>query len=48
VADEPTAAALGVVTTTAQQAPEAALRLLPPGKPLDLADATRAVDASPG
>jgi hypothetical protein len=45
VADEPTAAALGVVTAAVQPAPEAALRLLPAGKPLDLADATRAVDA---
>lgn len=47
VADEPTAAALGVVAAAVQPAPEAALRLLPSGKPLDLADATRAVDASP-
>ena len=48
VADDPTAAALGVVTTAVQPAPEAALRLLPSGHPLDLADAGRAVDASPG
>ena len=48
VADEPTAAALGIVTAAVQPAPEAALRLLPSGKLLDLADATRAVDASPG
>jgi hypothetical protein len=47
VADEPTATALGVVTAAVQPAPEAALRLLPSGKPLDLADATRAVDAPP-
>lgn len=45
VADEPTAAALGIAA--AEPAPEAALRLLPTGRPLDLADATRAVDASP-
>jgi type VII secretion protein EccB len=43
VADEPTAAALGIVA--AAPAPEAALRLLPAGRPLDLADAARAVDA---
>jgi len=48
VADEPTAAALGIVTAAVQPAPEVALRLLPSGKPLDLVDATRAVDASPG
>jgi type VII secretion protein EccB len=45
VADDPTAAALGIAA--AEPAPEAALRLLPSGRPLDLADATRAVDASP-
>ena len=45
VADEPTAAALGIAA--AEPAPEAALRLLPAGRALDLADATRAVDASP-
>ncbi len=48
VADDPTAAALGVVTTAVAPAPEAALRLLPSGRPLDLADAGRAIDASPG
>ena len=47
VADEPTAAALGIVPAAVQPAPEAALRLLPSGTPLDLADATRAVDAPP-
>jgi hypothetical protein len=46
VTDGPTAAALGVAA--AEPAPEAALRLLPTGKPLDLADAGRAVDAAPG
>jgi type VII secretion protein EccB len=47
VASEPTAAALGI--TTAEPAPEAALRLLPTGPTLDLADASRAADtpASP-
>ena len=44
VADDATAAALGV--TAAEQAPETALRLLPTGKALDLADASRAVDAA--
>ena len=39
VADEPTAAALGIVPAAVQPAPEAALRLLPSGQPLDLADA---------
>jgi type VII secretion protein EccB len=48
VADEPTAAALGIVTAGVPPAPEAALRLLPSGRPLDLADATRAIDGSPG
>ena len=43
VADDATAAALGI--TAAEQAPETALRLLPTGKALDLADASRAVDA---
>ncbi len=42
VADDPTAAALGIVAT--QPAPGSALRLLPTGPTLDLADATRAVD----
>jgi ESX secretion system ATPase EccB len=48
VADGPTAEALGVVTGAVQPAPEAALRLLPSGRPFDLADAGRAVDATPG
>ncbi len=48
VADDPTAAALGIVTTAVAPAPEAALRLLPSGRPLDLADAGRVIDASPG
>jgi hypothetical protein len=47
VADEPTAAALGVVSAAVQPAPEAALRLLPSGRPLDLADASRAIDSTP-
>jgi type VII secretion protein EccB len=42
VASEPTAAALGI--TAVEPAPEAALRLLPTGQTLDLADASRAVD----
>ena len=42
VASDPTAAALGI--TAAEPAPEAALRLLPTGRTLDLADATRATD----
>jgi type VII secretion protein EccB len=48
VADDPTATALGVVLPAVQPAPQAALRLLPSGRPLDLADAGRAVDAYPG
>ena len=44
VANDPTAAALGV-DRRRQPAPEAALRLLPSGRHLDLADAGRAVDA---
>ena len=48
VADEPTAAALGIVPAAALPAPEAALRLLPSGRPLDLADAARVIDTSPG
>lgn len=46
VASDPTAAALGI--TSAEPAPEAALRLLPTGKTLDLADANRATDVLPG
>ncbi|WP_300017188.1 type VII secretion protein EccB [Pseudonocardia sp.] len=46
VADEPTAAALGV--TAAEPAPEAALRLLPVGGSLDLGRAALAVDVPPG
>jgi type VII secretion protein EccB len=46
VADAATAAALGV--TAAAPAPEAALRLLPHGETLDLADAASVVDVLPG
>ncbi len=46
VADDATAAALGI--TTAEPAPEAALRLLPAGPTLDLAAADRVVDVLPG
>lgn len=42
VASDPTATALGITAT--QPAPESALRLLPTGPTLDLADATRAAD----
>jgi type VII secretion protein EccB len=42
VAGDPTATALGI--TVADPAPEAALRLLPTGQTLDLADASRVVD----
>jgi len=45
VANDATATALGVVLPAVQPAPEAALRLLPSGRHLDLADAGRAVDA---
>jgi ESX secretion system ATPase EccB len=45
VADEATAAALGI--TAAAPAPEAVLRLLPAGKPLDLAAAGQVVDVLP-
>jgi type VII secretion protein EccB len=46
VASDPTAAALGI--TSAEPAPEAVLRLLPTGKTLDLADASRATDVLDG
>lgn len=46
VASDATAAALGI--TAAEPAPEAALRLLPTGKTLDLADAGRATDVVNG
>ncbi|GAA3245669.1 type VII secretion system ESX-4 subunit EccB4 [Pseudonocardia petroleophila] len=46
VADEATAQALGV--TRAEPAPEWAVRLLPVGPTLDLADAQRTVDVLPG
>jgi type VII secretion protein EccB len=46
VASDPTAAALGI--TSPEPAPEAALRLLPTGKTLDLADASRATDVLNG
>ena len=45
VADAPTAAALGI--TAAEPAPEAALRLLPTGPTLALAEAARVVDGLP-
>lgn len=45
VADDATAAALGI--TAVEPAPEAALRLLPAGPPLDLAQATRLLDVPP-
>lgn len=45
VADDATAAALGI--TAAEPAPEPALRLLPAGRPLDLAEADRVVDVLP-
>ena len=46
VADDATAAALGITGTAS--APEAALRLLPTGPALDLAQAGRVVDVLPG
>lgn len=46
VADAATAEALGI--TAVEPAPEAALRLLPTGPALDLADADRVVDVLPG
>ncbi len=45
VADDATAAALGI--TVVEPAPEAALRLLPAGPPLDLAQAGRLLDLLP-
>jgi len=45
VADEATAAALGI--TAAEPAPDAVLRLLPTGPPLDLAAAGQVVDVPP-